>query len=61
MKETQTYEQSNNNYIIMAAIIIFMILIAFLFLYFGLPIIRDSKTQINIPDKFDININEKNY
>ena len=21
----------------------------------------NSKTQINIPDKFDININEKNY
>jgi len=38
-----------------------LILIGFLFFYFGLPAIRQSvpDTQINVPDQIDVNIQQQ--
>jgi len=36
-----------------------LLLVVFLFFYFGLPLLRNagSGTQINVPDQIDVNVN----
>ncbi len=39
---------------------ILVLLLTFLFFYYGLPVLRstNSSPQINVPDKIDVNVNQ---
>jgi hypothetical protein len=41
--------------------LILVLVIAFLFIFYGLPMLRQAAvpTQINVPDKIDVNIQQK--
>lgn len=53
-----TNEGSNNALGLIIGVVL-LVLLAFLFLYYGLPMIRNTMTpQVNVPSQVDVNVNK---